>query len=177
MGSEVGIRGAPTFRVRAAGSFEQAPGCPDVATSALDPERLAELCRGECYHPTETRKPITRIEVVRIRTQRDASEPIERLIEDPWKTLPCEGDAEGCEVLFSDPEFARDARETSYYVRAIETPSPAIGADPLGCRGSEPGTCRTLDACFDRADADDCRAPDEQRAWSSPIFLHPATRG
>ena len=28
-------------------------------------ERLAYLCRGECYHPSDQRRPITRVEVVR----------------------------------------------------------------------------------------------------------------
>ena len=173
MGSEVGIRGAPTFRVRAAGSFDQKPGCPDTTTSALSPERLAKVCRGECYHPSETRRPITRIEVVRIRTQLGANEAMAPLIEDPWKTLACSGDREGCEVLFSDPEFMTDGRDTSYYVRAIEAPSPAISGDPMGCRDSEPGGCIELDTCFAREDSDDCTALDEQRAWSSPIFLNP----
>lgn len=173
MGSEVGIRGAPTFRVRAAGSFDQKPGCPDTTTSALTPERLAKVCRGECYHPSETRRPITRIEVVRIRTQLGANEAMAPLIEDPWKTLTCSGHREGCEVLFSDPEFMTDGRDTSYYVRAIEVPSPAISGDPMGCRDSEPGGCIELDTCFAREDSDDCTALDEQRAWSSPIFLNP----
>ena len=175
MGSEVVIQGAPTFRVRAAGSFEQKPGCPDATTTPLSPERLEALCRGECYHPSETRRPITRIEVVRIRTQLGADEPMAPLIEDPWQRFDCDGDREGCEVVFSDPEFTEDARETSYYVRAIEAPSPTISADPYGCRDAGPEGCTQLDACFARADDDDCTAPDEQRAWSSPIFLSPAS--
>src|SRR5262249_26105406 len=40
MGSEVALSEAPRFTVRAAGSREQLPGCPDDATSALGPERL-----------------------------------------------------------------------------------------------------------------------------------------
>ena len=175
MGSEVAIQGAPTFRVRAAGSFEQKPGCPDTTTAALSRERLEALCRGECYHPSETRRPITRIEVVRIRTQLGADEASAPLIEDPWQRFDCRGDQEGCEVVFSDPEFAEDDRETSYYVRAIEAASPTISADPYGCRDAGPEGCTQVDACFARADDDDCTAPDEHRAWSSPIFLSPAS--
>lgn len=177
MGSERTIRGAPTFRVRAAGSFEQRPGCPSSSQEALDPERLERLCRGECDHPSGIRRPITRIEVVRIRPQRDPNAPLAPLIEDPWKTLSCPGDREGCEVVFSDPDFAPAARPTSYYVRAIEAASPTISADPLGCVAGPEGRCVELDPCFAREDADDCTAPSEQRAWSSPIFLAPADAG
>ncbi len=175
MGSEVEIQGTPTFRVRAAGSFEQKPGCPDETTTALTRERLERLCRGECYHPSERRRPITRIEVVRIRTQQRADESLAPLIEDPWKRFECSGETEGCEVVFSDPEFAQDARDTSYYVRAIEVASPTISADPYGCREAGGAGCAQLDACFDRSDDDDCTAPDEHRAWSSPIFVTPTS--
>ena len=171
MGSELAIGGTPTFRVRAAGSFEQKPGCPTSTHDALTPERVQKVCQGECYFPSDERRPITRVEVVRIRTQLDRDEPIAPLIEDPWKTLPCSGDSAGCEVVFSDPEFARAARGTSYYVRAIEAASPAVNAEPLGCKRDGNGVCIAVDPCFDRPDDDDCLAPSEQRAWSSPIFL------
>jgi len=175
MGSEVAIAGAPTFRVRAAGSFEQKPGCPDSTRDALTAERVASLCLDECYFPSDRRRPITRIEVVRIRTQQTSGEDVAPLIEDPWKTFACDGGSEGCQVVFSDPAFARDRRDTSYYVRAIEAASPVIDADPLGCRGESgdaaDGGCVELDPCFDRPDADDCLSDSEQRAWSSPIFV------
>jgi hypothetical protein len=171
MGSEVEIAGTPTFRVRAAGSFEQQPGCPEATSRALTPDRIAKLCQGECYFPSDRRRPITRIEVVRIRTQLGADDAVAQLIEDPWKTLRCSGDPAGCQVVFSDPGFASAGRGTSYYVRAIEAASPAIGADPLGCTRDGEGRCVELDPCFDRPDDDDCTAPSEQRAWSSPIFV------
>jgi hypothetical protein len=175
MGSEVERADAPTFRVRAAGSFEQKPGCPAATTDALTPDRIASLCLGECYFPSDRRRPITRIEVIRIRTQRGPEEDVGPLIEDPWKTLSCDGDPDGCQVVFSDPEFSSDRRDTSYYVRAIEAASPVIDADPLGCAGDPDGEsrerCLELDPCFDRDDDDECLAPSEQRAWSSPIFV------
>ena len=157
--------------MRAAGSFEQKPGCPDSTTGALAPERIASLCMDECYFPSDRRRPITRIEVVRIRTQLAAGDDVTPLIEDPWKTLACDGDPAGCQAVFSDPDFAAAERGTSYYVRAIEAPSLVIDADPLGCTFDAEGRCVDLDPCFDRADDDDCLAPSEQRAWSSPIFV------
>jgi hypothetical protein len=177
MGSEVAISGAPTFRVRALGSFEQKPGCPTQTEELLDPDRLEFLCRGECYHPSDQRRPITRVEVVRIRPQRHAGEPVAPRIVDPWKVLACEGDPAGCEVVFSDPEFPKAARDTSYYVRAIEVASPVMDADPLGCERDAAGTCVSLDPCFERPDSDDCLSPSEQRAWSSPIYIDFAERG
>ena len=76
MGSEVAIAGTPTFQVRAAGSFEQKPGCPDSTSGVLSEERLASLCMNECYYPSEDRRPIVRIEVIRIRTQIGPDEAI-----------------------------------------------------------------------------------------------------
>src|SRR4030095_5966355 len=83
MGGAVAMSDGPIFQVRAVGSFEQKPGCPDYATSALSPERLRPLCQGECSPRSAQRRPITRIEVVRIRPQSRSGEPIASLIDDP----------------------------------------------------------------------------------------------
>jgi hypothetical protein len=157
MGSEAEIGGAPTFQVRALGSFEQNPGCPDYATAALTPENLERLCGGECYNPSGQRRTITRIEVVRIRPQSTPGESVDALIEDPWKVLPCADDPAGCRVTFSDPEFETYQRDTLYYARAIEAPSAAVNHDGVGCLGV--------------AWEDDCLGEVEERAWSSPIFV------
>jgi hypothetical protein len=170
----VTITGAPTFRVRAAGSFEPLPGCPDSAVEALTPEGVEALCLGECHHPSDQRRPITRIEVVRIRPQQSEGEDIRPLIEDPWRRFDCPAAGEGCEVVFSDPAFGLDPRPTSYYVRAIEVATPTVNADPLSCEADDDGRCLAIDPCFDRQDDDDCLAPSEHRAWSSPIFVDPA---
>jgi len=99
--------------VRAVGSFAQQPGCPEHVTGALSPETLERICRGERYNPSDTRRPITRVEVVRIRPQAAPGGDVAGLVEDPWRV-------------------------------------------PRGAPGP--------------AD-DDCTAPSEERAWSSPIFV------
>lgn len=174
MGSGVELSEPPIFQVRAVGSFEQKPGCPPDALGALSEERIDRLCQGECYNPSDTRRPITRIEVVRIRPQLNEDEEIVGLVDDPWKIIPCPGDSEGCRVAFTDPEYGRLGRDTLYYVRAIEAPSQAVGADPLGCSYDESGRCTRIAPCSDRPNDDDCLAETEERAWSSPIFVdHP----
>ena len=175
MGGKARLATEPVFEVRAVGSFEQLPGCPAEAGEALDAERLARLCRGECYHPSDERRLITRIEVVRIQPQRSKGEPVEELIEDPWKVLACDPDPAGCRLTFTDPEFAREGRDTLYYVRAIEAPSLAVNAGLLRCEQDAEGRCVKVKPCLGVPDADDCLAETEERAWSSPIFVEHAS--
>ena len=77
---------------------------------------------------------------------------------------------------FEDEEFSAGAREALYYVRAIQAPSPTVNADPLRCEKDANGACVRADPCVGdyRTQGDDCLAPSEERAWSSPIFLDPA---
>jgi hypothetical protein len=172
MGSAVRRSAAPRLRVRAVGSFEQLPGCPDYSVRALGPERLERICVGDCYHPSDRRRPITRIEIVRMRPQVRADEPLSALIEDPWRSFPCRPDPGGCEVEVRDEEFAGGGRDAVYYARAIEAPSPAIHGDPLRCTTDAEGRCLTVDPCNAATDwRDDCLDPIEERAWSSPIFV------
>jgi hypothetical protein len=177
MGSAVELDTAPIFQVRAAGSFEQKPGCPEDSIGALSSEKLEYLCQGECYNPSDTRRKISRIEVVRIRPQLNENEEIDPLIEDPWKILPCPDSSEGCQVAFTDPEFTSSGRDAVYYARAIESKSPAIDVHPLGCQYDEKGRCIKVDPCFGRPADDNCLAETEQRAWSSPIFIDQKTNG
>ncbi len=172
MGSEVSLARNPIFQVRAVGSFEQKPGCPADAIDAMEPDRLARLCQGECYNPSDRRRLVSRIEVVRIRPQQSPDEEIGGLIDDPWKVLPCPADPAGCQVAFSDEEYATAARDALYYVRAIEAPSLAVDVDALGCRYDESGRCVEVHPCFDRPSSDDCLSETEERAWSSPIFVN-----
>jgi hypothetical protein len=171
MGGKSRLATEPVFKVRAVGSFEQLPGCPAETGEALDAERLARLCRGECYHPSDQRRLITRIEVVRIQPQRSQDEPVEPLIQDPWKVLPCEPDPAGCRLTFTDPDFVEQGRDTLYYVRAIEAASPAVNAGLLRCEQDAEGNCVKVKPCFGVPDSDDCLAETEERAWSSPIFV------
>jgi hypothetical protein len=177
MGTEHRLAHNPRFRVRAAGSFEQKPGCPADSIEALGAERLANLCLGECYYPGDKRRPITRIEVVRIRPQQQPGEDVSGLIEDPWRVLPCPPGEESCTVEFEDEQFVADGRESLYYVRAVEAASPAVNADPVRCERDASGACIKADPCigdFRVPRGEDCLAPAEERAWSSPIFLDQA---
>jgi hypothetical protein len=176
MGSAVRRGGStPRFAVRALGAFEQKPGCPADVVGALPAERLARLCAGECYHPSDRRHAIDRIEVVRIRPRVDPTEDVADLIEDPWRVLPCPGDAAGCRVEFDDPGFARDGRDTVYYVRAHQVATPTVNAGNLRCETDETGRCVSVEPCSvvpgETPPDDDCLAPAEERAWSSPIFV------
>jgi hypothetical protein len=177
MGSEVTLDEPPIFQVRAVGSLEPLAGCDASATTALSPQRLERLCRGECYRPSEERRVITRIEVVRIRPQLSADERVTALVEDPWKVLTCSGDPDGCHAAFVDDDYVKSGRDALYYVRAIEQSSQAIDADPLGCTRDANGRCVELDPCFSRPKGDDCLSETEQRAWSSPIFVDQPTVG
>jgi hypothetical protein len=178
MGGQVDMASTPVFQVRAVGSFEQREGCPDYAVNSLSSERLQHLCKGECYNPSDRRRLITRIEVIRIQPQNHPDEPVEQLIQSPWRTFECEPDAAGCSIIFQDPEFALDKRDTLYYVRAFEAPTPGINADNLRCEYDDAGNCVEVNPCGEEDDAvdSDCLAEHEPRAWSSPIFVDFAGR-
>ncbi len=173
MGSSTRQADLPRFRVRAAGSFEQKPGCPESSRAALGPERIDSICQGECYNPGAARRPISRIEVVRIRPQAYADEPLDGLVEDPWRTFPCPADGSGCVIEFADTEFASAGRDSVYYARAIEASAPLIhGDNPLGCRYDASGVCTEIEPCgMLSPSTDDCLSEAEPRAWSSPIYI------
>ncbi|MBM4267256.1 MAG: DUF3604 domain-containing protein [Deltaproteobacteria bacterium] len=177
MGSEVKLSAAPRFEVRALGALKQKPGCPPMSVGSLSKERLQYLCRGECYNPSDERKRITRIEVVRIRPQAKPGEPVAPLIQDPWKTFSCDDQGDGCVAQFEDAEFAGSGRGAAYYARAIEEPSMAVNGKNVRCTYDEKGRCREVDICYGdyRTPAsDDCLSEIEERAWSSPIFVDPS---
>jgi hypothetical protein len=177
MGTEIAMDVTPRFEVRALGAFAQRPGCPEYAVRGLGPERLERLCLGECFHPGEPRRRIERIEVVRIRPQLHAKEPLPALVEDPWRVFECDDRGDGCSVTFQDEEFLAAGRESVYYVRALQEPTPAVAGDPLRCERDEAGGCVTARPCFasgpDFDPEDECLAPVSERAWSSPIFVDP----
>ncbi len=168
MGSELEFTGTPKFEVRAAGSFEQKPGCAPDVIQALGEDRLERICASECYNPGDDRRRITRIEVIRIQRQRSEDEPVDDLIEDPWKTIPCPEGPELCVVEFEDPSYGELGRDLLYYVRAIQEPTPTVNGGGLRCRGGE---CEPCYGNFRTPVDDDCLVDTEERAWSSPIFL------
>lgn len=173
MGSELEFARTPKFEVRAAGSFEQKPGCPPDVIQAVGEERLDRICAGECYHPDDRRRSISRIEVIRIRRQQSPDELVDDLIEDPWKTIPCPKGPELCVVEFEDPSYAELGRDLLYYVRAIQEPTPTVNGGGLRCRGGE---CEPCYGNFRTPGDDDCLVDTEERAWSSPIFLRSGSK-
>jgi hypothetical protein len=168
MGSEVTTRDTPVFRVRAVGSLEQARGCTKASTDALGSERIERLCGGECYQPTDTRREIRRIEVVRIRPQTTPDEDMASLIDDPWQSFECAPDPNGCVATFIDEEFSAGRRDVVYYARVFEGAEPTVNGNTVRCTPGSETSCLETDLC---SAGEDCLAPYEARAWSSPIFV------
>ena len=174
MGGDVQISSEPNFRVRAVGAFKQKPGCPEYDSSKVSSEDLARICKNECYNPSDERKNITRIEVIRILPQLNKNEDISNLIQDPWKSFTCPVNQDGCEITFGDPEFPLLKRDIAYYVRAIQEPSPTINSESIRCKYDAEGKCEEVNICYGdyrTSKEDDCLSMSEERAWSSPIFV------
>ena len=112
---------------------------------------------------------------MRIRPRVDPGEDPGDLIEDPWKHFECDPDPAGCSVQFVDTEYASSGRDVLYYARAVQVPTPAINGDLLRTEYDADGNAVSVDPCFGdyRTDPnDDCLAPAQERAWSSPIFVN-----
>jgi hypothetical protein len=180
MGSEVTTTDVPRFQVRVEGARVQLPGCPEETRTALSAERVERLCRGECYNPGDERHRIAAIEVIRVRPQLDAAEPIASLIEDPWRRFECPPDPGGCGVEFDDADYPAGARSVAYYVRALQEPTPAINGANLRPERDADGNVSGVRPCYGdyrTPSDDDCLAPVAERAWSSPIWVDPVRRG
>lgn len=174
MGSEVTLSVAPKWVIRAAGAFVQKPGCPAWVNQRLGAPDVERLCLNECHHTGDARRRITRIEVVRIRPQRTPDEKLSTLIDDPWKRVACAPGGEVCEVKLEDPEYAAGGRDAVYYARAIQEPTPAVNAGGLRCERDAAGSCVKAKPCYGDYRTpfdDDCLSENEERAWSSPIYL------
>ena len=179
MGSETALDENPRFEVRAVGAPLEQPGCPAEAKAALGAERIQSLCRNECHHAGEARQPIVAIEVVRIRPQRSAEEAVAPLIEDVWRRLPCAPDPAGCNASFEDEDFAASGRDAVYYVRALQSETPAINGANLRTEFDADGRAIGVAPCsggYRTPAGDDCLAPVQERAWSSPIYVDSTSR-
>jgi len=175
MGSSVTLNNNPKFRVKAVGAFEQKPGCPDYSSTNITQEEIERICKNECYNPSDIRKNISRIEIIKITPQISKTEAVDELISDTWKVFDCSPSQQGCEIEFTDEEFSRNLRDSIYYVRAIQEPSPVVNAGNLRCSYNEKGECIKVNICYgdSRTDKDDdCLSLSEERAWSSPIYVN-----
>ena len=174
MGGEISTIENPQFYVRAVGALKQKPGCPDYQDSKITQQEIKQICKNECYNPSDERKIITRIEVIKISPQVTANESVDDLIEDPWKVFECYSDQNGCEVSFEDTSYAENQRDVSFYVRAIQEPSASVNAKNIRCEYNEKGECTKVNMCYGdnrTTKDDDCLSMIEERAWSSPIYL------
>ena len=131
---------------------------------SLSPKRLDYLCAGECYNPTNEREIIEKMEIIKITPQIYAGEAVSPLIQDPWRTIPCQGKGE-CIIEFEDQNFTRDS---IYYVRAIQEPTPGINGSLL----SERENFSLCKGSFRTDLQDDCLSMTNERAWSSPIYVN-----
>ena len=175
MGSTTSLNVNPTFKVKAVGAFEQKDGCPNYSSTNISEEEISRICKNECYNPSDRRKNISRIEVVKITPQVIPNEKVEDLIADVWKSFECKPSQEGCEIEFSDEAFENLSRDSIYYVRAIQEASPVVNAGNLRCTYNEKGECTKVNICYgdSRTDKDDdCLSLSEERAWSSPIYVN-----
>ncbi|MEH6584580.1 MAG: DUF3604 domain-containing protein [Halioglobus sp.] len=173
MGSEVKLADQPTFQIGATGSIKQNPGCPDHVEAALGTERMENLCRNECFNPSDEAHRIVRLEVVKILPRSSAAEKPADLIQDPWRVIDCSDQGSHCSAEITDPDFARDGREAAYYVRAIQEATETIQGDPFRCEYDDNGSCVKTNYCVGEDQEEDCMSPAQHRAWSSPIYVSP----
>ena len=174
MGGETSTQKNPKFYVKAVGALKQKPGCPDYSDSKISDADLSRICKNECYNPSDERKVISRIEVIKVSPQVSPNEEVEDLIQDPWKIFKCPLDQNGCEISFEDESFSIDKRDVSFYVRAIQEPSSSINAKNIRCQYNEEGECKKVNICYGdnrTAKEDNCLSLIEERAWSSPIYV------
>lgn len=171
MGREVSTSAAPRFVVRGTGSIKQKSGCPAYAENALGAERVAELCRSECFNPSDEAHYIDRIELIRVLPRSSAEEKTADLIQDPWRVFNCGPQQTTCAAEFTDEDFLSGGREAVYYARVIQEATPTIQGDALGCEFDAAGVCVKTNYCMGDGLEEDCLAPAEHRAWSSPIYV------
>lgn len=174
MGSLIESSSNPTFRVKAMGSFKQLPGCPDYVHEALSEKRLQKIANGECYHPSDERHRLERIEVIKITPQNNKDEDPTTLIFDSWKTFECSSNQMQCEIEFTDDDFENGQRDVVYYVRVIEEDTLLVNGSNMRTQFDADGHPISIAPCYAdyREDyEEECLGPGGHRAWSSPIFV------
>ena len=132
------------------------------------------MCIRDSYNPSDTRRTIDRIEIIKIIPQQYQDEALDDLILDPWKSFQCT-ESEECLITFSDTDFEEQQRDALYYARAIEKESKAVNAGNLRCETDAFGQCKEVNICYgspiQNPREEDCLENTQERAWSSPIFV------
>ncbi len=78
-------------------------------------------------------------------------------------------------MTFEDADFSTAGRDAIYYARALQEQTPAINAAALRTSFDAEGNAISVDPCYGDSRTeldDDCLAPAQERAWSSPIFAN-----
>jgi hypothetical protein len=101
---------------------------------------------GECYNPSDTRRSIEKIEVVRIRPRHSRAGDVAGLIDDPCLSFDCLPVQADCSVEFEDLDDAAGGRDSIYYVRAVEQATLHVNADNLRCEMDDSGACASTKA-------------------------------